>query len=158
MMFKRKKEKELSVGDRCILNVRTRSALSEEPSYLSSSIIKFCDNLNYRQLTPRILRSNRKLKIMLADCEMLYINKNSIFDGLVEVIPLTVRKDNQYAIGLRNFIQKQEPFLVNKDSLKRVSLTDIQESNSSFYNFRSINFVSEEIRRKYNKSFSWVCS
>lgn len=157
MIFKRKKERELIVGDKCILNISTKTALLEEPNYMNSSIVRLCDISYYKQLLPSVLRKNSRLKVMLADCEMLYINKISIFDGLVEVIPLTVRKDNRNAIGLSRFIEKEEPFLVSKDSLKRASLMDIQESNT-FYNNKTINFISDKIRTKYNKSFSWVYS
>ena len=154
MIFKRKKEKELIVGDKCILNASTRTALLEEPIYMNSSIIRFCDDLYYERLLPSVLRKNRKLKVMLADCEMLYINKISIFDGLVEVIPLKVRKDSHNAIGLQHFMEKEKPFLVSKDSLKRASCTDIQELNA-FYHNRAINFISNKIKRKYKESFSW---
>ena len=62
---------------------------------------------------------------MFADVKLFYIKKKSIFDGLLEVVPLFY-DDNRNGTLARNSMNKNKTMLVHSSSLTQVSGNYVQ--------------------------------
>ena len=156
--LKRRKPKPPGVDTICTIKPAVLEKMMDLSSYTNGSVSyikEIEDNLIYKSSVKKTLAYNNK--VMCADQLLCYVANNSIFDGVVEVIPLEIRQDSHTAIGLRTIIEKQGTFLMRLDSLeiaRQGAIIDVQ----NMYRDTTLNYIRMMIvdEERYNKpNFTW---
>lgn len=157
MIFKRKEAKPAGIGSICSIKPAVSSKMKLTEEYLSKSVVKWAqDNGTY--IRKQFLQKGRpKNKVMLADAKLVYILEDSLFNGIVKVIPLAIYDDAAVGYGVRALTHSGQTFLMHRESLTLASQGTIDEISGSYY--QSVrDSLSYEITRLKGSQFSWNCN
>jgi hypothetical protein len=159
MIFKRKEPKPPGVGMICRINPTVLDKMMAEESYKLKSV-SHLNEINNSYISDRSLNKSLALnnQIMCADQELLYVYKSSHFKGLVEVIPLAVRRDSSHAPAIRSLLYKGKTFLMRLESLQIASPEHIKYSATNYYSDNNLNHIKLVINSKAiynNPEFLW---
>ena len=159
MIFKRKEPRPPGVGMICRINPKVIDRMMAEKSYELKSVshLKEINNsfISDRSISKSLALNNQ---IMCADQELLYVSQYSHFKGLVEVIPLAVRRDSSRAPAVTSLLYKGKTFLMRLESLQIASPEHIRHSATHYYSDTALNYIKSVINSEanYNKpEFSW---
>tara|TARA_R110000796_G_scaffold182333_1_gene298882 strand:+ start:769 stop:1233 length:465 start_codon:yes stop_codon:yes gene_type:complete len=122
-MFKRKEARPVGVGDLCAIDINIVDRIKGLDAYKLKSTSRFANNTGHL-ISERMFRNFDKT-LMFADVRLFYIKKKSIFDGLLEVVPLFY-DDNRNGTLARNSMNRNKTMLVHSSSLTQVSGNYVQ--------------------------------
>jgi hypothetical protein len=152
MIFKRKQARPADVGTICVINNDVRELMKDSWEYREKSVTFHTSGQLIRGSS---LNKNRGLKAMLADATLVYIIEDSIFDGLVKVVPVSIDKDNSNANAVKSLVNCGNSFLIKKDSLSSTSQDFITKSTNRYFS-STFESIASNLYRKYGASFHWV--
>tara|TARA_R110002051_G_C8650453_1_gene487499 strand:+ start:301 stop:765 length:465 start_codon:yes stop_codon:yes gene_type:complete len=117
-MFKRKQAKPVNIGDLCAIDINIVDKIKKSSQYLFTSSSNYAKTGGYI-ISERLFKKFDR-KLIFADVKLFYVKKNSIFDGIVEVVPLFY-DDSRNGYLARRSMNKNTVMLVSKKSLVPVS-------------------------------------
>lgn len=123
-MFKRKEALPPVVGDLCTVKKELLSKLVELDSYKQSSVSHFAKTYRNGRIESSMFNKVNNKRVLLQDCTLLYIDRKSIFKGLVRVVPVVVDGDGPTGSAIRRVMNSDKMdncFLVSIKSLSLVS-------------------------------------
>lgn len=150
MIFKRKQAKPVEIGDICEINSNVILEMKNEKRY-ENSISLYAQNrgeyigVHYAKTASRVL---------MADAELLYVVGDSVFKGIVKVLPLKINSDSANGYACIRKLQDGVMFM-NLDSLSIVGNSKI----SQFADFMSPSFnmkIKNKILEISGSEFSWI--
>lgn len=158
MNLKRKSTKNPEVGLICSIKPEVVKRMINTPDYESRSV-SYLKELENSFITQKSLGSNRPSnnEVMIEDSTLLYVRQNSLYTGIVEVIPLAIKGDGQQGVGCRRLIDKSRTFLMHLDSLTYMTVFEIRDKTSHYTNMVK-SYIANAIRSEdlYNEpQFSW---
>lgn len=155
MIFKRKQARPAGIGQICTIKTEVSDKMRKTDNYLRNSVSNRVRSMgNY--ITSRSLEKNREQnQVMLADSKLVYIIGNSVFDGIVKVMPLVIDNDCAAGYGIRRINNGNKSFLMKLDSLSLTSQENIDNESGGYY--PSVrDRLSNQIITHINNDFSWV--
>ena len=158
MIFKRKQAKPAGIGDICQIKVQVLNKMMLEPDYSSRSV-SYLKEIELSRIYKSNIRKNlhSNNEILCADQTLLYVANKTNFKGVVEVIPLVIRRDSPTGVGIRSLFDKKTTFLMRADSLM-IPGEDIIHGEKCTYSDTALSLIERTIRseKHYNKpDFSW---
>ncbi|MBV1929355.1 MAG: hypothetical protein KUG81_07590 [Gammaproteobacteria bacterium] len=160
MIFKRKVTRDPDIGSFCKIKMPVLIKMHESAAYKFNSV-SYIKEIESSMITPRSLRKNlfSNNKVEYADSNLLYIGRASVFgNGLVEVIPMSIRRDGKNAVGVRTIIDANKSFIAPISSLTYTSPEEA-ETIMSHYNYTVANYIRLKMLNDecYNlENFSWA--
>tara|TARA_R110002049_G_scaffold159391_8_gene324355 strand:- start:165 stop:650 length:486 start_codon:yes stop_codon:yes gene_type:complete len=158
MKFIRKKAKPAGIGSICTLNKSVIDNIRKTGYYDRNSAM--ANKGEHGTLYSSNLRKNLigNNKVLLADSSLLFVHSESVFkNGIVKVIPISIKGDNLNGPGVRSIIDKNNYFLTSIKSLSLAS-RDLIVNQRERYSYAVQNYIKNCIidEEKYNKpNFSW---
>ena len=154
MIFKRKQARPASVGQICTIKTEVSSKMRQTENYLQNSASYKARSIG-GYITSRSIEKNREQnKVMIADSTLVYISSVSVFNGLVNVIPLSIENDSSAGHGIRKIGNGFKSFLMKLDSLSLTSQENINEESGEYY--PSVrDRLSNHIITHIDNDFSW---
>lgn len=147
-MFKRKEALPPTVGKYCALNNDVIERLKESDRYNEFSASKYAESVGGKiQKRWKEKRYNSK-EVFLADCTLLFIEKKSIFAGLVVVKPMALKEDGMSAQGILGIAKHNLSYLVSLKSLSLVTESSAKNILDGTYWDNEINRIKDRIVKK----------
>jgi len=153
MIFKRKKAREVSVGDVCVVDTKVIEKLRSYEGYLRESCAMNMKNNDNHIYSHNFNNFNKK--VLFADVELFVVKKNSIFDGILELVPIIYYRDNNNGEVIRHVLNKKITMTCNKKCLSLVSKSQVENLVSSRYSSYE-NFVISRLQTYHGISFNWM--
>jgi len=154
MKFKRKKTKPASVGTFATITPNALNNFSTKDSYLENSLSYLCE-LEGMEITRRKIK-HEKAKVLINDADLLFVSRETPFENIVEVQPLSIKRDSRYGDGIIDILKrkKKRPFLMRVDSLNYVS-SESAQSTLLHYTEGVKNIINGILLESTNNKFTW---
>lgn len=158
MIFKRREAKPVRIGNICSIKPAVSLTMKQTNEYLTKSVSKYAqDNGDY--IRGQYLQKSRvRNKVMLADAKLVYILEDSLFNGIVKVVPLAIDSDAGAGYGVKALTHSGQTFLMHKESLSLASQRTVDEISGAYYQSVRDGLAHEIKHTLRNSQFSWNCN
>ena len=154
MIFKRKQARPAGLGKICSIKPEIVANMRQTENYITHSVTHRAELMD-SYITKSSLNKNKvQNKVMMADAKLVYVSADSVFNGLVNVIPLAIEHDSAAGHGIRKISNGNRSFLIKLDSLSLTSQENINAVMGKYY--PSVrDSLANNIITHVNNNFSW---
>tara|TARA_R110002049_G_scaffold170715_3_gene337335 strand:- start:594 stop:1058 length:465 start_codon:yes stop_codon:yes gene_type:complete len=153
MIFKRKKAKEVEVGDLCVLDTDFVDELRSSENYIKTS----CSH--NRKESGSVIYSHDfsafGRKVLFEDVDLFIVKKKSIFDDVLELVPIDYHRDNSQGYVIRYVLDRKITMLCSRKHLNLASKTFVKNILDSKYDSLE-KYVVSRLLENHRISFNWL--